>query len=243
MAHRRAGPHGRWHAHPPHGRDARDRTRRPGPRGPVGCTGLAPPRYPSGATPPKRTAGDVVGGRGSGRCRNGMVRGAHGAPPPSPLREYLMTVSRLTRRSLCRLLGGAAILPAGLSRATLAAIRPSGASCSYSPTVARTRPSSSDLEDAVWTDPEDGRKRQRHRFVHSTGAPPGVLRPLGPGGHPQRDGGARRDPRSMPADRMTGGTDPMADDWPALIAKTGETTSSPTSCPADRPSPPVTPRS
>ena len=136
-----------------------------------------------------------------------------------------MTVSRLTRRSLCRLLGGAAILPAGLSRATLAADPTERrflfvfANGGWDPTFVFTP----DLDDpAVWTDPE-GRTEEAggHRFVHSNRRP--AVRAFFDRWGPQVAILNGMEVRSVTHEAcrriaLTGGTDPMADDWPALIA-------------------------
>ena len=168
MAHRRAGPHGRWHAHP-HGCDVEPhqatRPLRPAWMHWSGASSVPERSHAQGA------ARDVVGDRGSGGCRRGMVRGAHGAPPSSPLRERLMTtfVSRAESLSPAR---RRSQLPAGCRGPALP--DPAGGATVRVRERWMRLPSSS---LPIWGTPRsgptprpDGRSRG-HRFVHSNRRP------------------------------------------------------------------------
>jgi len=136
-----------------------------------------------------------------------------------------MGPARLTRRSLCRLLGGAALAPAlgsGAARGTSAEDRRFlfvFANGGWDPTFLFTP----DLDDpGVWVDP-DNRVEEAggHRFVSSSRRP--AVRTFFENWGPEVALVNGIEIRSVTHEAcrriaLTGGTDPLADDWPALIA-------------------------
>jgi hypothetical protein len=138
-----------------------------------------------------------------------------------------MAPPRPTRRALCRLLGGAAVAPAlaGLPRTARAAAAEDRrflfifVNGGWDPTFVFTP----DLDDPdVWTDP-DGRAAEAggHRFTDAPGRP--AVRRFFERWGPQVALLNGIEVRSVTHEAcrriaLTGGTDPLSDDWPALIA-------------------------